>query len=118
MIEAASPDDGSQGRLGDTGLGAPAPDGMPPPPVLYVPVRADRDGDLADVAMIKLADGRIALLAYTALDRLLTCCGMEQPWVLMWTTELAGVHEVKPFDVKLLDVVIPEDLRPMMRAAA
>ncbi|WP_324195087.1 SAV_915 family protein [Nocardia farcinica] len=32
-------------------------------------------------------DGRIACLAYSALDRLLNCCGNNQPW--MWTPTVA-----------------------------
>lgn len=101
----------------NTAFGAPAPEGMPPPPVVYVPVRPDEAGNLSDIAMIRLADGRVALLAYTALDRLLTCCGMDQPWVLMFANDLADVRETKPFDIKLLDVEVPAEFRPMMRSS-
>lgn len=101
----------------NTAFGAPAPEGMPPPPVVYVPVRPDKGGNLSDIAMIRLADGRVALLAYTALDRLLTCCGMDQPWVLMFADDLADVRETKPFDIKLLDVEVPLEFRTMMRSS-
>lgn len=99
----------------NTEFGAPAPEGMPSPPVVYVPVRPDRSGDLTDIAMLRLGDGRVALLAYTALDRLLTCCGMDQPWVLMFADDLADVHDKKPYDVKFLDVAIPEEYQAMMK---
>ncbi|WP_424922760.1 SAV_915 family protein [Aeromicrobium chenweiae] len=35
--------------------------------------------------VVGLRDGRTALLAYTALDRLVDCCGDRQPWVLIET---------------------------------
>ena len=49
------------------------------PPVLYLPVETDGDGQVADIKMIKLADGRVALLGYTALDRFIDARGEHQP---------------------------------------
>lgn len=84
---------------------------VPAPPVVYLPVQLDDDGQVSDVRMIKLADGRVALLAYTALDRFIDCCGEEQPWVLFETRRLQQLHDAKPFDLKLLDVPWPDELR-------
>ena len=39
------------------------------PPVAYLPCRLDDNGELAEVMMVELADGRTALMGYTALDR-------------------------------------------------
>jgi hypothetical protein len=39
------------------------------PPVVYLPVDIDENGTITDFRMIRLGDGRIALLGYTALDR-------------------------------------------------
>ncbi|GAB2874483.1 SAV_915 family protein [Nocardioides pacificus] len=91
--------------------------GVPAPPVVYLPVTMDESGEVADFRMIKLADGRVALLGYTALDRFIDCCGDEQPWLLFETRKLGELHAVKPFDVKLLDVPIPEEMRAQMRQA-
>ncbi len=61
--------------------------------------------------MIKLPDGQVALLAYTALDRLVDGCGDQQPWLLFETAKLDELRAVKPFDLKYLDVDLPEHLR-------
>lgn len=81
------------------------------PPVLYLPVEVGEDGQVKDIRMLRLGDGRIALVGYTALDRFVACWGTEQPWALVNTSELPGIHEQKPFDVKLLDVLVPEPVR-------
>jgi hypothetical protein len=56
-------------------------------------------------------DGRLALLVYSALDRLLDCCGDEQPWVVMPTGNLEKVRVETEFELILLDVVIPDEFR-------
>jgi len=82
-----------------------------PGPVVYLPVHLGDDGDPYDVRMLKLDDGRVALLSYTALDRLVACCGDEQPWLLFDVSRLEELREVKPYDVKYLDVDLPDHLR-------
>ena len=84
----------------------------PAPPVVYLPVETDADGQVTDVRMVRLEDGRVALLGYTALDRFLDSWGHAQPWMLFETRRLGDVHAVKPFDLKFLDVVVPAGLRP------
>ena len=81
------------------------------PPVLYLPVDVGPDGEVTDIRMLRLGDGRVALVAYTALDRFVACWGDQQAWALVDTSELPGIHETKPFDVKLLDVLVPEPVR-------
>lgn len=87
---------------------------LPPdyPPVLYIPcVRAVTDpGDL-EVVYRTTRDGRTALLVYSALDRLHRCAGAEQPWFVLPTVELQKLWDVRPFDLVLLDLVVPEDQR-------
>ena len=87
-----------------------AQDPLPPdfPPALYLPC-AEQVVDPAAlrIEMRRTRDGRRALLAYTALDRLLDCCGREQPWCLMPTANLGAVQRVDHFDLLLLDVAIP-----------
>ena len=85
---------------------------LPAPPVVYLPVETDPDGQVTDVKMIKLGDGRVALLGYTALDRFVDSWGPHQPWLLFDSRQLDDIHAAKPFDVKLLDVAVPEEFRP------
>lgn len=61
--------------------------------------------------MAQLADGRVALMGYTALDRFLTACGSGHPWVLWMTSELDRLRDLKHFDVAYLDVAMPSSLR-------
>lgn len=93
----------------DAGQGRGRPELVPP--VLYLPVEVGDDGEVTDIRMLRLGDGRVALVAYTALDRFVACWGDQQPWALVDTSELPGIHETKPFDVKLLDVLVPEPVR-------
>lgn len=103
---------------GPPGLTGPAAAGLPAPPVVYLPVTLAEDGSVADVRMLRLADQRVALIAYTALDRLASCCGEDQPWALVETRRLGDLHATKPFDVKLLDVDLPQELRERFREPA
>jgi len=83
--------------------------------MLYVPCEPSLmpDGS-ARLALRKTKDGRTALLAYTALDRLVECCGVTQPWVLVATETLDQVNQVQAFDVLYLDLHIPAERRSEM----
>ena len=82
------------------------------PPVLYVPcVDHVTDPDDLEVEYRTTADGREAILVYSALDRLHRCAGEHQPWFLMPTVKLDELYQVRPFDLVLLDVVVPEEHR-------
>lgn len=80
------------------------------PPVLYLPTKPDPDPEVTKIEMRELEDGRVALMAYTALDRLARCCGPHQPWVLYRTDALGELRETSPYDVIALDQPIPEEL--------
>lgn len=82
------------------------------PPVLYLPC-AETVNDPADARpeYRRTRDGRLALLAYTALDRLRDAAGPAQPWVLVRTDALELLHEHDRFDLLLLDVVVPAEHR-------
>ncbi|MFI7121962.1 SAV_915 family protein [Amycolatopsis sp. NPDC049868] len=81
------------------------------PPLLWVPcVRPVVDGDVAVETRV-MRDGRIALLAYTALDRLAAYCGATQPCVAVITALLDELDRITPFDVLLLDVPVPYHAR-------
>lgn len=84
------------------------PETHPLPPVLYLPCAEQvADPAAARPLLRRTRDGRLALLVYTALDRLHRCCGDEQPWVLVRTDGLAELHRTEPFDLLLPDVAIP-----------
>lgn len=82
------------------------------PPMLYVPL-VDEATDPADAQLeYRLTkDGRKALLAYSALDRLQRGMGVEQPWAVVPTVQLEHFREVDRFDTVVLDIVMPARLR-------
>lgn len=82
------------------------------PPVVYVPVCPGGQGEQeATFELRKLPDGRTALLAYTALDRLVDGCGEHQPWVLVPAADVAAQQSSLGYDVALLDAQLPAELR-------
>lgn len=91
-------------------------DGQPLiPPVLYLPTVDDGQRGQIRVALRETLDGRIALLAYTALDRLGTHCGPDQGWTLIETSKLDDLGIT--FDVIYLDLDIPEEHRSRKAAS-
>lgn len=82
------------------------------PPFVYLPcAEAVEDPNDARIDMRQTRDGRTALLAYSALDRLHTCCGDDQAWMVMPTAGLSQLQSAHPFQLLLLDVVIPPEQR-------
>jgi hypothetical protein len=82
------------------------------PPVVYVPCAPIRDaGSELVVDLRRTRDGRMALLVYSALDRLVDCCGPDQPWTLVASTNLEQIRIATGFDLVLLDVDIPQEHR-------
>ncbi|MEU6643791.1 SAV_915 family protein [Saccharomonospora sp. NPDC046836] len=83
------------------------------PPVVYLPTgrHAGTDTTDATVELRRTEDGRLALLAFSAIDRLVEGCGEHQPWMMVRTEHLQELHQARPYDVILLDGVIPGELR-------
>lgn len=81
------------------------------PPVLYLPLHRSSTPDDPQVEVRELKDGRLALLAYTALDRLGDLCGQQQPWILVRTPDLAEIKDRQSFDVVIFDLEVPEKYR-------
>ena len=82
------------------------------PPVVYLPcMETVVDPEDARVDMRETRDGRTALLAYSALDRLRHCCGDNQAWILMPTAGLSQLQAARPFQLLMLDVEIPAEKR-------
>lgn len=82
------------------------------PPFVYLPCsgHVSKPED-AVLELRRTKDGRTALMVYSALDRLKYCCGTEQPWMVMPTEVLNELHKTQPFDLLLLDVIIPDEFR-------
>lgn len=82
------------------------------PPVVYVPCdRITLDDEELSIDLRPTKDGQVALLVYSALDRLVDCCGPHQPWVVMPTAGLDKLGEYTHVDMILLDIAIPEERR-------
>jgi hypothetical protein len=82
------------------------------PPIVYVPCAPAQAGDeQLTVDLRQTREGQLALLAYTALDRLIDCCGPEQPWAVMPTADLEQVRSATGFDIILFDLEIPAEHR-------
>lgn len=81
------------------------------PPVVYVPCVPDPSRTRANACLRTTADGRTALLAYSALDRLRAGAGRDVPWALMTIPDLQELHDDHPFDVLYMDLRIPEHAR-------
>ncbi|WP_240670374.1 SAV_915 family protein [Actinoplanes solisilvae] len=82
------------------------------PPIVYVACAPGQAGDPElTVDLRQTRDGQLALLAYTALDRLVDCCGPEQPWAVMPTADLEQIRLATGFELILLDLEIPPEHR-------
>ena len=73
------------------------------PPVLYVPTSPFAPDGRAHIAMTPLADGRMAVFAYSALDRLADLYAADAPWALLTIADLQRAHADVPFDLLLVD---------------
>lgn len=80
------------------------------PPVVYLACGQVENGTFTPDRR-STEDGQVALLVYSALDRLVDCCGPNQPWVVVPTEKLDAIDEYAPYDVILLDNDIPAELR-------
>ncbi len=74
--------------------------------MIYLPVQAA--GQERFVALRRpLADGRMSLIAFSALDRLVDACGDRQAWVCVNISETEDIRAETPFDVVVLDPDVP-----------
>jgi hypothetical protein len=78
-------------------------------PAYYVPCFTDAQGSLR-VALRETRDGRVALIVYSALDRLRAGAG-DVPWAFLTLADLQAVRDESPFEVIYQDIRVPEDKR-------
>jgi hypothetical protein len=81
------------------------------PPVVYVPCAPAQTDEELTIDLRVTKDGRLALLVYSAMDRLIAHCGRAQPWTIMLTKDLEQARRATGFELVLLDIDIPEELR-------
>jgi hypothetical protein len=82
------------------------------PPVVYVPCApVDVASGELTVDLRQTRDGRLALLVYSALDRLVACCGEDQPWTVLPSQNLEQIRLETGFELVFLDLEIPEEFR-------
>lgn len=74
------------------------------PPVVYVPTTNEADPAVRRVVMHKVDDGRTALYAYSAMDRLHRFYLPDASWVVCDVAALQKVHDQTPYDLLFLDV--------------
>ncbi|MGC4748388.1 SAV_915 family protein [Micromonospora sp. DT201] len=67
--------------------------------------------DRLSVDLRRTRDGRMALLVYSALDRLVKCCGDQQPWTVMPATDLEAIRLDTQYEIVFLDLEIPDEFR-------
>ena len=90
----------------------PVPPGFPP--MVYIPCGRYQTQDGGSTLAVELRhteDGKLALLAYSAIDRLVRCCGEQQPRALVNTEELTAIFQRQPYEAILLDTELPAPLR-------
>ena len=86
------------------------------PPIVYVPCSPTRVGEEQRSSEVAIElrhtrDGRLALLVYSAMDRLIAHCGPAQPWTVFASEDLERVRLATGFELVLLDLDIPKELR-------
>jgi hypothetical protein len=81
------------------------------PPIVYVPCAPAQSDEELTIDLRVTKDGRLALLVYSAMDRLIAHCGPAQPWTVMATKDLEQARLATGFELILLDLDIPEELR-------
>jgi hypothetical protein len=81
------------------------------PPVVYVPCSPDQSPEELTVDLRRTKDGRLALLVYSAMDRLIAHCGSAQPWTVILARDLEQVRLAMGVELILLDLDIPAQLR-------
>lgn len=82
------------------------------PNALFLPTaKKPKDFTKAEIELRKTADGRMALVAFSTVQRLVECCGPHQPWALVKSEHLGHVYKEQPYDLIVLDSDLPEELR-------
>lgn len=77
----------------------------------FLPGTSDADGNAA-AEIFSLEDGRLALLAFSSLDRLVSCMGKAQPWVAIKSDfPVERLQMMARADIVLWDTELPLEVR-------
>lgn len=81
------------------------------PNALFLPTaKKPKNFGSAEIELRKTADGKMALVAFSSVQRLVECCGPHQPWALIKSEHLGNVYRAQPYDMILLDSDLPKEL--------
>lgn len=79
---------------------------------LFVPARPVLGpGEQVYAQLRRLADGRLALPAYTSLPALVDACGEQQSWVSFPADWLPGMEQEAGFDTVVINLPLPVEAR-------
>ncbi len=82
------------------------------PDALFLPTaKKPKDFTSAEIELCETGDGRMALIAFSTVRRLVECRGPHQPWALVKSENLGHVYQAQPYDLIVLDSDLPEELR-------
>lgn len=82
------------------------------PNALFLPTaKKPKNFGSVEIELRKTTDGKMALVAFSSVQRLVECCGPHQPWALVKSEHLGKVYQAQPYDMILLDSDLPEELR-------
>ncbi|WP_019855389.1 SAV_915 family protein [Actinopolyspora mortivallis] len=82
------------------------------PPQAYLPSKRVLKEDTEVTFDLRgLADGRLAVLAYSSLDSLVACCGELQPWASLPKDRVEEVRRRSGADLVIWDAQLPEEQR-------
>jgi hypothetical protein len=83
------------------------------PSALVLPTaKKPKNFGTAEIELRRTADGKIALMAFSSVQRLVECLGPYQPWALVKSEHLPKIYQTQPYDMIVLDSDLPEELRP------
>ncbi len=89
----------------------PVADTESEPSVVYLPCqRPMRSGERDSTLQLRRTDqGEFALPVFTSVDNLVTCCGEQQAWISINTTDLDGIAAQAGADGIAVDTPMPGD---------
>lgn len=82
----------------------PTPSRPAMPPFVYVPTTSEDDPQRRQVVMHRVADGRVALYTYSAIDRLHSIYRAGSHWIGCDVAALQRLFELTPYDLLFVDV--------------
>jgi hypothetical protein len=77
----------------------------------FLPGTSNADGN-AEAEIFSLEDGRLALLSFSSLDRLVSCMGQAQPWIAIKSDfPVERLQMMARVDVVIWDAELPPEIR-------